>query len=222
VDIAVIERPFEPADMKSRPGSYGKPITYAPLKAYIERMNQAFGYDWSNEVVRVDRGNPERGEDEIIAILKVVASGVVKTQAGSKRVSRDKEGNAYCLGDDTKAAISDGFKKCCQLFGIGLHLLDEDEDAAPESRSGRNGSHASQPRATSRTVGGITEKQIAFIRDLRTKLGWSQDDIRTLSERLYRTTDVASLNQTQASTLINELKKQSESERSESSDAATF
>lgn len=216
MDIDVIEKPFDPSELKSRPGSYGKPITYAPLKSYIERMNAAFGYAWSNDVIKV-----ERGDDEIVAVVKVTASGVAKTQAGSKRVSRDKDGNAYCLGDDTKAAISDGFKKCCQLFGIGLHLLDEEDDAVPDTRAGRNGSRASQPRATSRTVGGITEKQTAFIRDLRTKLGWSQDDVRALSERLFRTTDVASLNQTQASTLINELKK-AEAGDPEVDDAAAF
>ncbi|MDA1190052.1 MAG: Rad52/Rad22 family DNA repair protein [Candidatus Poribacteria bacterium] len=217
MNIEIIEQPFEPSELKSRPGSYGKPITYAPLKSYIERMNEAFGYDWSNDVIKV-----ERGEDEIVAIVKVTASGVAKTQAGSKHVTRDKEGNAFCLGDDTKAAISDGFKKCCQLFGIGLHLLSDEEDTVPESRGARNGSRQSQPRTTSRTVGGITEKQIAYIKRLRTDLGWSQDDVRGMSDQLFRTTDVASLNQTQASTLINELKKHLDAGEPDADDAASF
>ena len=219
MNVDILTAPFEAQELKSRPGSYGKLLTYAPLKSYIERMNLAFDFQWSENVVKV-----ERDENEIIAIVSVTAGGETKTQAGCKHIVRNDAGEAFALGDDTKAAISDGFKKCCQLFGIGLHLLGDEEDTVPESRGGRNGnSRQSQPRTTSRTVGGVTEKQIAYIKRLRTDLGWSQDDVRGMSEQLFRTTDVASLNQTQASTLINELKKHLETGGdSEVHDAASF
>ena len=208
MDVELIEKPFETPELKSRPGSYGKLITYAPLRAYIERMNQAFQYAWSVDVVKVERGNTERGEDEIIAIVRVTAGNVTKSQAGSKHVTRDKEGNVICLGDDTKAAISDGFKKCCQLFGIGLHLLNEEEEDAQRDNGRSNGrTNGSPQRTTTRTVGGITEKQLGFIRQLRTELEWSQEDVRGVSAHLFGTEDVTSLNATQASALITQLKK---------------
>ena len=204
MDVELIEKPFETPELKSRPGSYGKLITYAPLRAYIERMNQAFQHAWSMDVVKVERGNTERGEDEVIAIVRVTAGNITKTQAGSKHITRDKEGNVICLGDDTKAAILDGFKKCCQLFGIGLHLLNEEEEDGHRD----NGRSNDPPqRATTRTVGGITEKQLGFIRQLRTDLQWSQEDVRGVSAHLFGTEDVTSLNATQASALIAQLKK---------------
>ncbi|MDA1193099.1 MAG: Rad52/Rad22 family DNA repair protein, partial [Candidatus Poribacteria bacterium] len=186
MNVDTIEREFDPSTLKSRKGSYGKPITYAPAREYIRRMNEVFDYDWSLDVVSVNRGKEEHAEDEIIAVVKVTAAGVVKTQAGSKRVVRNDEGIAFALGDDTKSAITDGFKKCCQFFGIGLHLMDDDSDADQSAgRDGRSGSRRSQPRTTSRTVGGITEKQIAYVKRLRTDLGWSQDDVRGMSEQLF-------------------------------------
>ena len=91
---------------------------------------------------------------------------------------------------------------------------DDEDETIPNDRGG----DGSRSRTTTRTVGGVTEKQLGYIRRLRTELGWSQEDVRGLSQRLFETDDVPSLNQTQASALIAELRKHQQAQHAVTND----
>jgi len=210
VNIELIEKPFDRDDLQQKPGSYGKLLTYVATPAYVRRMNEVFDYRWSCQVVKLDFH-----DDEVIAVVSVAADGVTKTQAGGKRLTRDKDGNLIPLGDDAKSAISTAFKKACQLFGIGLYLSEMDDEEKPST-----GNDAPE-RATSKTSGGISDAQLGFIRKLRTELGWSADEVNALSRKLFKT-DVPSPNKTQASGLIAALKKNAASADSPEEDEVPF
>jgi hypothetical protein len=196
MNIDLIEKPFDRDDLQHKPGPYGKLLTYIATPAYIRRMNQVFEYSWSMDVRKL-----EFQQDEIVAIVQVVGDGITKTQAGGKKITRDAEGSALCLGDDAKSAISAGFKKACQQFGIGLYLAETDD--APTS-------NVQPEKATSMTNGGVTESQLSYIKKLRSDLGWPTDKVCELAERMFHTDDILALNKTQASALISALKKEAE------------
>ena len=196
MNVDLIEKPFDRDDLNQKPGPYGKLLTYIATPAYIRRMNQVFDYSWSMDVRKL-----EFQQDEIVAIVQVVGDGITKTQAGGKKITRDGDGSPLCLGDDAKSAISAGFKKACQQFGIGLYLAEmDDEPPTP----------ATPERVASRTNGGITESQLGYIRKLRGDLGWSTEKVCELAERMFRSDDILSLNKTQASALISTLKNEQE------------
>ena len=193
MNVELIEKEFDDKELSNRTGSYGKLLTYITYAAYVRRMNEVFEYEWSCEVTQLDYQ-----EDEVIAVVKVTAESVSKTQAGGKRITRNKEGKTISLGDDVKAAISTAFKKACQMFGIGLYLADGESDADTSS---------SQPQTTtSRTNGTITQAQIGLIKKVRTEMGMSREDVQSLCEEMFKTQAISSLNKTQASTFINALK----------------
>jgi hypothetical protein len=201
MNTELIEKPFDRDDLQQKPGPYGKLLTYVATPAYVRRMNVIFDYQWSCDVVKLDFH-----EEEVIAVVSVTADGITKTQAGGKRLTRDKEGNAVALGDDAKSAVSTAFKKACQLFGIGLYLAEIDDDDKPVSGNG-----GAPERTTSKTNGGVSDAQLGLIRKLRTELGWSADEVNALSRKLFKT-DIPNLNKTQASGLITALKKKAEPE----------
>jgi hypothetical protein len=194
MNVDLIEKPFSRDDLQHKPGPYGKLLTYIATPAYIRRMNQVFDYSWSMDVREL-----EFQQDEIVAIVQVVGDGITKTQAGGKKITRDAEGSPLCLGDDAKSAISAGFKKACQQFGIGLYLAEMD-DAPP--------SNGQPEKVTSMTNGGVTESQLSYIKKLRSDLGWSTDKVCELADRMFHSDDILSLNKTQGSALISALKKE--------------
>ena len=201
MNTELIEKEFDKGDLEQKPGPYGKLLTYVATPAYIRRMNDVFDYAWSSEVVKLDVY-----DDEVVAIVKVTAGGVCKTQAGGKRITRDKEGNAVALGDDAKSAISTAFKKACQLYGIGLYLAEED-DSSSDAKQAHSG-NGKPTKTTAKTNGGITDAQLGLVRKLRTEIGWSSDDVVELANKMFKA-EVPDLNKTQASGLIAALKKQS-------------
>ena len=57
----------------------------------------------------------------------------------------------------------------------------------------------------------ISKAQLASIKELRTKLGWSPEELQDKAERLFSSRDVASLNKTMGTALIAYLQNQNNS-----------
>jgi len=156
----ILERPFDPSLIKSRPGSFGNSLNYVEGHEYVKRLNEAFNGDWSFEIAK-----HEVDENEVIVVGKLVADGIVKMAFGGSEIKRKKDtGEIICLADDLKAAATDALKKASSFLGVGLHLYgDQVENSAPKN-SGNGNAHAgnengngngSGPRLSSRQLGMI-------------------------------------------------------------------
>ena len=192
MNTELIDQVFDDKDLHNRPGSYGKLLTYISYPAYVRRMNEVFNYEWSSDLVQLDFK-----ENEVIAIVKVTACGISKTQAGGKRITRNKAGEAMSLGDDVKAAITTAFKKASQMFGIGIYLAEGDDEEV--SDNGR------PTPTTARTNGTITENQLKLIKQVRTEMGMEVNEAQNLCQQMF-SVPITELNKTQASTFIQSLK----------------
>jgi hypothetical protein len=129
INLEVLTRPFDPAQIRQREGRGGKMLDYLETHAVITRLNEAFNGAWSFEVV-----DYKTMEGEIIVQGKLTAGGQVKAQFGSADIHRARgedgqKGAPVSIGDDLKAAASDALKKCATLFGVGLHLYDRPQAA---------------------------------------------------------------------------------------------
>jgi len=139
----LLEKPFEPDQIKQREGRDGT-LDYVEGHSVIARLNEAFDGHWSFEIVRHDILE-ER--NEILVVGKLSAEGVVKMQFGASRIERDETTKEIvCLADDLKAAGTDALKKCATFLGVGLRLYGE----RPASRATQGGS----PRGEERGRGG--------------------------------------------------------------------
>jgi hypothetical protein len=115
----LLEKPFDPAQIKQRRGRDGM-LDYVEGHAVIARLNDAFEGKLSFEIIRHDI---LEDRDEILVLGKLSAEGVVKMQFGVSQITRDRETREIIsLGDDVKAAGTDALKKCATFLGVGLHL----------------------------------------------------------------------------------------------------
>ena len=113
----LLEKPFEPAQIKRRQGRNGL-LDYIEGHSVVHRLNQALDGAWSFEIAQ-----HEVREDEVWVLGKLTAEGITKMQFGVSQVTREKNGGALVsLGDDLKAAATDSLKKCATFLGVGLHL----------------------------------------------------------------------------------------------------
>jgi hypothetical protein len=107
-------------------------LTYIPVSEVITRMNKVVGVDkWSSTVIRVERDAID--PDFIVAHVRVTvefmdSTVVTKDGFGGQKIKRTKSGDIVDLGDEYKGAVSDAFKKACQMLGVGLYLA-RSEDA---------------------------------------------------------------------------------------------
>jgi len=155
--------PTPPDFIWERPGRGISKVNYIPGHFFIERMNECLGFLWSMDIPEHIRdGNhivekvvvsinfpgtsrEVRYPDGRVEITRTDPITIRKTQWGSaeiKRYSDDrpgkwKKGDPVDLGDDFKGAGTDGFKKCCTQFGVGLDVygqrmaVDEEAGHAP-------------------------------------------------------------------------------------------
>ncbi len=108
----------------------GTRLTYIPVSEVITRMNKIIGVDkWSSTVINVSRDTLD--PDFIVAHVRVTAtindSVIHKDGFGGQKIKRTKSGDIVDLGDEYKGAVSDAFKKACQMLGVGLYLARTDE-----------------------------------------------------------------------------------------------
>ncbi len=186
----LLEKPFEPSQIKQREGRKGKFLDYVEGHAVIQRLNDAFEGSWSFEVVS---HAILQESDEIVVLGKLAVDGVVKMQFGSTQITRDKGTKALVsLSDDIKAATTDALKKCATLLGVGLHLYAEKasrdgksgrtpakavpKSAAPASKPTGDGKAGETPPAPGQGKR-LDHAQHAAILKLAKQKGWSQVEL---------------------------------------------
>ena len=54
----LVEKPFDPEQIKQREGNFGKTLDYIEGYTMIQRLNDAFDAQWSFEIVRFDITRP--------------------------------------------------------------------------------------------------------------------------------------------------------------------
>jgi hypothetical protein len=134
----LLEKPFEPNQIKQREGMFGKTLDYIEGHAVIQRLNEAFEAEWSFSILK---NEVLKETDEVIVLGELRACNVVKTQFGSSKITRAKaNGEPISLADDYKAAATDCLKKAATMLGVGLHLYNGDKPTAGRTNNGGNGS----------------------------------------------------------------------------------
>lgn len=116
-----LSEPF-PQEMERTVQKSGTRLTYLPVSEIINRMNRIFGpTGWSHEVISCWRDPSE--QEFVVAHVRVrLSDGSSHDGLGGVKIKRTKAGDIVDLGDEYKGAVSDGLKKACQHFGVGLYL----------------------------------------------------------------------------------------------------
>ena len=203
----VLDRPFPPEAIKSRPGSFGQTLNYVEAHEYITRLNEAFGCAWSFHIVQ-----HEVGDQEVIALGKLSALGHVRMAFGGSTITRAKEsGEPVSIADDLKAASTDAFKKACSFLGLGLHLYQDGNGSATATKSqpaqaphngNRNGNGTGGFNGNGN--GRLTSRQLEAILAIGRDKGLDREQIRQMAhDRFGRNLEF--IGKSDASSLIREL-----------------
>lgn len=183
--LRVLQRPF--TDIKTRPGRNGGAISYIEGHAIVQRLNEAFGGDWSFKVME-----HEVLEGEVIVLGEVRAGDLVKQAFGGSEVTRTRDGKVISIADDLKAAATDPLKKAATLLGVGLHLYGPEEAPAPvalppqgpklvpAARPQPEGEEPDVPESNR-----LTRKQAEFIAKLARTNRLSKAEIDELARQRY-------------------------------------
>jgi hypothetical protein len=214
----ILEKPFEPAQIKQRVGTYGNVLDYVEGHSVIQRLNDAFDGGWCFEIVR---HKILEQADEVLVLGKLTAGDVVKCQFGSSKITRAKDtGEIISLADDLKAAGTDSLKKCATMLGVGLYLYNGDKSL--HAQKGESGTPKSEPPQTPGTKGGdggkpgnggngdgrITNKQLNYAVNLGRSLGLNSKDLDQESVKVFGV-KMAYLTVKDASAFIDSLKSRS-------------
>jgi hypothetical protein len=102
-----------------KPGPGGKQYKYIPGDDVINRLNNAFEYEWSCEV-----RSYFKDENQVIALVSLKAGNVVHEGFGGAEIatyaSGPKQGKVIDLSNAYKSAVTNAIKKAAEQFGIGL------------------------------------------------------------------------------------------------------
>jgi hypothetical protein len=140
----LLEKPFDPNQIKQREGNFGKMLDYVEGHMIIQRLNDAFDANWSFAILKHEI---LKETDEVVVLGELSANGIVKTQFGSSRITRAREsGEMISLSDDLKAAATDALKKSATLLGVGLHLYSNDGHSS-KKQPNTDGKHSSGSNA---------------------------------------------------------------------------
>jgi hypothetical protein len=131
--FSALMAPFPDHQLKHRPGSGGRSLTYITAQTAANRLDEAVGPEgWDFALV-------PWGADQLIGTLTVRlpdGSVVSRSNVGGKADRQAED-------DSAKSAASDCFKRCAALLGIGRYLYgdgvpgfvrEEDAAYAPASR----------------------------------------------------------------------------------------
>ncbi len=214
---ALLEKPFEPAQIRQRKGRNGV-LDYVEGHNVIHRLNEALDGAWSFEIT-----HHEVREDEVLVLGRLTAEGVTKMNFGVSQVTREKgSGALVSLGDDLKAAATDALKKCATFLGVGLHLYGDRplNGRVPAPRPGANGNGAGlrppgptgprpappagDNRGASPNGDRATDRQLDAILRLGRAKGLAPADVEAMSLRAFNRKPGA-LTRSEASSLIKEL-----------------
>jgi len=200
VNREILEKEFEPSQIKQRKGYFGDELDYVETADVIRRLNTAFDGQWSFEIVEYQQLG-----DEVVVLGKLTAEGIQKMQFGSHHITKSKkDGEVVNLGYDLKSAASDALKKTSTHLGVALHLYSENIADEPREPVDRNRMTPSESDET------VSKEKLAEIKQLRTKLKWSADEVMDHAERLFSTRDITKLNPVMGDAFIAYLKAQNE------------
>ena len=196
----ILEKEFQPSQVKRRRGPFGVDLDYVETADVIRRLNAAFDGEWSFEIIE-----HQQLFDEVVVLGKLTAEGITKTQFGSHKITRTKkDGEVVNIGYDLKAAASDALKKASTHLGVALHLYSENIADEPKEPVDRNAMTPSESDET------ISKEKLAQIKQLRTKLKWSAEEVMDHAERLFGTRDITKLNPVMGDAFTAYLKGQNE------------
>ena len=193
----VLEAPFPPDAIKTRPGAYGGSLSYLEGHTVIGRLNEAFGGNWSFEVV-----THEILDEEVLVLgrLRAESANVVKMSFGSSRITRDdRTKKPIAIGDDLKAAATDALKKSATLLGVGLNLYggapvvshSVPKTATPGEEAGNGGNGGPDRNIHNNGKGGsngngrITNKQISAVFSIARQRGLTNADVRAMAKEQF-------------------------------------
>ena len=169
----VLDRPFPPESIKSRPGSFGQTLSYVEASHYITRLNECFGCAWSFTIIQ-----HEVFDQEVIVVGKLTALGHVRMAFGGSQITRAKESSEpVSIADDLKAAATDSFKKACSFLGIGLHLYQDSAQKPAQRPANGNGNRNGNGRLTSR--------QLEAILSIGRDKGFDREQIRRMAQERF-------------------------------------
>jgi hypothetical protein len=212
----LLEKPFEPSQIKQRQGNFGHILDYVEGHVVTSRLNEAFDGNWTFEIVKY---RILKDTDEVLVLGKLTAEGVTKMAFGSKEIERSKDSKTIIsLGDDLKAASTDALKKAASLLGVGLYLYsDQRPNGKPEESRGEpshkeapTGNEKNQPMpknepSSSGDNGGrLTNKQLAMIFAVGKSKGLQTKDIKDKALATF-SKNLNFLTKAEASTYINAL-----------------
>ena len=154
----ILEREFEPNLIKKRKGRGGMVLDYLETASVIRRLNEAFGSEWNFRIL-------EHGVDTeakaVWVLGELTAVGLTKQQFGAKDIYEKST-----LGDNLKSAASDCLKKCATLFGVGLHLYEDDLPGETVEPTEIKPPADVKPKSNGKATG----KQVGYIMRLTEKL----------------------------------------------------
>ena len=195
-----LESPFPSDLIRTRRGSFGKTLAYVEVANYIHRLNEAFGGDWSFEILE-----HKIMDTEVVVLGKLTAGGVVKTAFGGSAITHNREtGEQVSISDDLKAAASDALKKACSLLGVGLELYGDQSATSERPEEIPRRPSAASSGSTPGQGPKLTQRQFQAIQGLADRAGISEDDLAGWVQRSF---DVAveALDRRQASEVITKL-----------------
>lgn len=186
-----LDRPFEAAIIRERPGQGGKLLAYVEGHEYIRRLNEAFDGQWSFRIL-----SHEIHDRELVVIGELTAEGLTKMAFGGAPMGVE-------LGDSFKIAATDALKKASTLFGVGLHLYDD--EASARARDARTGKAAPEQAQAAKRVsappparvdakpvkrggarrGGATAEQLAEIVEEAKRLGWGREQLEKWTVEIF-------------------------------------
>ena len=199
----LLDKPFPPEAVKTRPGHFGQTLSYVEAHEYVRRLNEVFGIAWSFEILL-----HEVQEKEVLVLGKLNTNGFVRMAFGGSQVTRAKEtGETVSIADDLKAAATDAFKKACSFLGLGLHLYaggsqgqgvnqftpqgDEKQTTKPNNGNGNGSSR-------------LSSKQLSYILSLGQEKGMNYPAIKAKTMEIFGRVPEF-LTKAEASTVIQEL-----------------
>ena len=222
----LLEKPFDPAQIRQRKGNFGGMLDYVEGHAVIQRLNDALDGAWSFEIVTQDILEKS---DEVVVLGKLQACDVTKMQFGSSAVTRNKTtGDIVSLADDFKAAATDSLKKCATLLGVGLYLYQSKRPDHPSTHRGDNvtplypnaGGPAYPRQPPSNTPASnlrLTEKQFNYILKLSQEQGIDRQELDRYSTQAFGVV-MSKLSRFDASNLIEVLRNPPDASASDADD----
>ena len=89
MNSAILEKEFESAQITKRKGPSGLMLDYVETPSVIRRLNAAFDYNWSFEIV-----SWKIMDTEVVVQGKLTADGITKSQFGSYIITKSQnQGN---------------------------------------------------------------------------------------------------------------------------------